>query len=236
MAASSSWETQAAGTASGSTPWRSGFCDPPVNSNVQWKNKKKYEVEKLRVPRDIPRLNWNEWSSRLNGLLLGKKVEPQFLHGADWSQDGLNGRPIGILVQLSKALSYELRHNLPTYESYNKRTGTIDLQELFRTRHLNYIRSIPELFYLACVSNPKGRYILEQVVHADGTVQLLISAAQGHSSSCAPEKEDTCTKVTKETLKFNTKFAIHGTSVRSAQSIIKDKHIYPGGINPNPEP
>ncbi len=118
------------------TPWRSGYSDPPVTSNAQWKNKKHYKQDKLRLPGGLYPLSWQEWSNRLSGVFLGGKVEPELLYNADWSQDGQNGRPLGLLCQISKFLSYQLRWNLPTYESYNKRTGTVSLRELFSKKDL----------------------------------------------------------------------------------------------------
>jgi hypothetical protein len=231
--ASSSHEHPAAGTANPQTPWRSGFADPPVVTNSQWKNKKHYQVEKIRLPASSSPLSWSEWCNRLSGYIRGQQVESSLKFNADWSQDGNQGRPLGLLCQISKYLAYQLRWNLPTFPSYNKRTGTISLQELFWRRDFKWIRSTPELFYLACIENPKSRFHLEEILSRSGrTEEFLLGAHQGHSEESAPDKETTCTRISKETLNPSTKFVIHGTSYKNAEAIIKDKHIFPGGLDP----
>ena len=212
--ASSSSNPQAVGTAVARTPWRSGFADPGLASaNVRWKNKKHYNVQKIGVDFSItPKLGWQLWSARLNRALQGEPVHPNNLLNSTWDQDGKDGRPSGLLTQISKLLSFELRHNLPSYDSYNKRTGTIEVRELFYNRQFTFVRALPELFFLACTNNPKGRYNLQSVMQADGTAHILISAAQGHSKDSAPDKEATCTRITLESLKPETKWVVHGTT------------------------
>lgn len=235
MASSSSASHTAGGTAS-TTPWRSGYADPPVHSsNAHWKNKAHHEVQKVKVDfNKTPRLNWREWHSRLNGLLQGRlSVDPIQTYDSTWQQDGMNGRPLGLLVQISKILAYQLRHNLPSFGSYNKRTGTIDLQELFQHRQFAFVRALPDLFYQCCMQNPKNRFVLHRPTTSDGTDQILISAAQGHGNESAPSKEDTCTRITPEGLGHSTRWVIHGTTMQNAQSIIQSRHIYPGGVAPS---
>ena len=233
LMASSSSDIHTAGRTA-STPWRSGYSDPPVQtSNAKWKNKTHHEVKKIQVDYGLtPKLNWREWSSRLNGLLQGQPVNQTKTYGDTWEQDGRDGRPMGLMVQISKFLSYQLRHNLHAFGSYNKRTGTIDLQELFHHKQFTYVHAIPDLFFLCCTTNPKGRFRLHCSSTSDGT-EFLISAVQGHGEESAPSKEETCTRVTREGLGPSTLWVVHGTTLKNARDIIQSKYIYPGGVAPN---